>query len=157
MPKRFFAVVLTSVLLSAGAAAADPLSDVREVATERPFLAFVDALKAQVKENKLVLVGLGCATCGAKAIGVTIPGDRVFLVFGPRYAARMIQADQNAGIEAPLPIQVVETADGQAKVRYRLPSTVFGAYGNADLDALGKDLDPVFADLIEDAIAASGG
>ena len=155
--RRVVLMAVAGVALFAGLASADPVANVTEVVTERPFAAFVDALKAQVKENKLALIGVGCATCGAKNIGIEIPGDRVFLVFGPQYAARMIQADQDAGIEAPMPIQVVETEDGMATVRYRLPSQIFGAYGNDELTQLGQDLDPVFADLIQDAIGASGG
>ena len=59
-----------------------------------------------------------------------------------------------AGIEAPLRFYVTEGANGKATLTYRLPSAVFKPYGSADLDAMAKELDTIFANI---AKAAAGG
>ena len=58
------------------------------------------------------IVAQACADCGANAIGVTIPGNRVIMVFRPDFAVRMLDASVAAGIEAPLRLYVTERPDG---------------------------------------------
>ncbi len=98
------------------------------------------------------VVGHACATCGAKNIGITIPGNRVIMVFNPHFAVRMLKASEAAGIEAPLRLYVTEQADGKARLIYRLPSHVFGAYEIGALDAMGKELDGIVATIVEQAM-----
>ena len=107
---------------------------------------------AAVKANKMGVVGHACATCGAKNIGITIPGNRVIMVFNPHFAVRMLKASEAAGIEAPLRLYVTEQADGKARLIYRLPSHVFGAYEIGALDAMGKELDGIVATIVEQAM-----
>jgi len=153
--------LLTALTLSFAVGAASPAfaenpapySGTRQIETGKPFLGYVDALKASILDNKMVLIGLACATCGAKAIGVDIPGNRVFLFFNPHYAVRMLKASEAAGIEAPIRIYVTERSDGTAHVTYRLPSHVFGAYEVPELDRMGADLDAAVEKILADAAA----
>ena len=137
--------------LPSKAAHHEPYPGMRHVTTSQPYAAFVDRLKASVTANGLGIVSEACAHCGAKSIGVTIPGNQVIMVFKPQFAVRMLKASVPAGIEAPLRLYVTEEANGNAKLTYRQPSDVFGAYGHPDLDALGKELDGIFDRIVADA------
>ena len=129
-----------------------PYSGIKMVATGQPFDAFVDKLKAAIKSNKMGLVAEACAHCGAKSIGVTIPGNRVLMVYRPDFAVRMLEASEAAGIEAPLRLYLTEQPDGTAKLTYRLPSHVFGAYEVPALDEMAKELDGIIEKIVEDAV-----
>ncbi len=137
--------------LPAGAENPAPYSGMRTVETGRTFTAYVDRLKAAVRANRMGIVAHACATCGAKAIGVAIPGNHVVMIFHPRFAVRMLKASIASGIEAPIRLYVTENADGTARLTYRLASHTFGAYRVPALDAMAKDLDSVIARIVADA------
>ena len=150
--------IILSVLLALLAAPAwaenpMPYSGTRVIDTGQPFDAYVKKLTAAIKANKMGIVGNACATCGAKSIGVTIPGNRVLMIFNPHFAVRMLKASVPAGVEAPLRLYLSERPDGTARLSYRLPSHVFAPYGSADLDAMAGELDEIFARI---AKAAAG-
>jgi len=63
----------------------------------------------------------------------------------------MLQASVPAGVEAPLRLYVTENADGSATLSYRTPSAIFAPYGNAKLDTVAKELDPIFERIASDA------
>jgi uncharacterized protein (DUF302 family) len=128
-----------------------PYSGMRSVETNIAFAAYVDRLKAAVRSNKMGIVAHACATCGAKAIGVAIPGNHVMMIYHPRFAVRMLKASVAAGIEAPLRLYLTENADGTARLTYRLPSHTFGAYEVPALDVMGKELDGIVARIVADA------
>ncbi len=128
-----------------------PYSGMRSVEINQPFAGYVARLKEAVRANRMGIVAHACATCGAKAIGVTIPGNQVVMIFHPRFAVRMLKASIAAGIEAPLRLYLTENTDGTARLTYRLPSHTFGAYQVPALDAMAKDLDRVVANIVADA------
>ena len=105
-----------------------------------------------VAVHKMGLVAQASASSGAAARGVKIPGNVVLMVFRNDYAVRMLKASVPAGIEAPLRFYVTENTDATASVTYRKPSAVFAPYGSAALDALAAELDPIFAQIAQDAV-----
>jgi uncharacterized protein (DUF302 family) len=125
-----------------------PYSGTKIIETKQPFDAYLGKLKQAIKTNKMGLVAEACATCGAKAIGVSIPGNRVLMIFNPHFAVRMLAASTASGVEAPLRLYLTETADGTARLSYRLPSHVFAPYDVAALNELAKELDLVFEKII---------
>ena len=129
-----------------------PYSGTKVIDTGQPFGGFVKNLLAAVRANKMGIVGQACATCGAKAIGVTIPGNRVVMIFNPHFAVRMLEASVAAGIEAPLRLYITERANGNARLTYRLPSHVFAAYDVAALDALAGELDGIVEAIVAQAL-----
>jgi len=145
-------LVAVGLALTARAQALSP-KETQTVETGQPFEAFVEKLRASVKRNKLGVVAEACAHCGAQKIGVTIPGNRVIMVFAPSYAVRMLEASVPAGIEAPIRIYLTEQSDGTANVTYVKPSDVFAPYGNADLTKMAKELDGVFDTIIAESLA----
>jgi len=134
-----------------------PYSGTVTVETGRPFGAFVKSLSGAIKRQGFNIVGIACATCAAKSQGVTVPGNRVFFFFKPAYAVRMLAASEAAGIEAPIRVYVTEGPDGSARVTYRLPSHVFGAYEVPELDRLGAELDEDVRRILDIAQKGSGG
>jgi len=151
---RWLALIALSLMLAlpVKAETMKPYSGTQVIETGKPFGAFLKSLKAAISANKMGIVGEACATCGAKAIGVTIPGNRVVMIFNPHFAVRMLNASEASGIEAPLRLYVTEQKDGTARLTYRLPSHVFGAYKVADLDAMGKELDVIVDRIVERAV-----
>ena len=128
-----------------------PYSGTRIVDTGQPFDAFIKKLTTVIKANRMGIVGNACATCGAKTIGVTIPGNRVMMIFNPHFAVRMLKSSEASGIEAPLRLYITERPDGNARLTYRLPSHVFGAYKVPALDEMAKEQDVIFARIVSQA------
>lgn len=151
-----------AVVVAAGVAFAMPQMATADVATPYPgtkiiktgkaYGDLVKSLNAAVKANKMGLVTRASATVGAKSLGKTIPGNMVVGVYRPDFAIRMLKASVPAGIEAPIRFYITEDpATGKATLTYRTPSSVFNPYKNADLDAMAKDLDIIFAKIAADA------
>ena len=144
------ALFLTS--LSARAEISAPYSGTVTQETETPFKAYVKSFRKAIKANGFNVVGVAYANCAIKSrFNEKVAGNRVFMFFRPDYARRMLQASIAAGIEAPLRAYVTETPDGTAKLTYRLPSHVFGAYDVPALTKMGEELDDRVAKLVEDA------
>ncbi len=151
---RFVLVLFFALLLAMPARAENPTpySGTTVIDTGKGFNDFIESLLAAIKANKMGIVAHACATCGAKAIGVTIPGNRVVMIFNPHFAVRMLKASEASGIEAPLRLYVTERPDGKARLTYRLPSHVFGAYKVAALDAMARELDGIVERIITQAL-----
>ena len=118
-------------------------------------VAFLDAeqqLTAAIKKNKMGLVSKASATHGAAAIGITIRGNRVFGVFHPKFAVRMLAASVAAGIEAPIRIYLYENDDGTASIAYKKPTDVFKPYENEALDQMARELDLIFSNIVRDVL-----
>lgn len=149
------ALLLALLLTAAAPASAEteaPYSGTVEVETNEPFMPYTAALKEAIGENGFTIIGIACANCAIKAVfDEVVPGNRVFLFFRPDYARRMLNASTAAGIEAPIRLYVTEETDGSAVVTYRLPSHVFGAYGNGALTAMGRELDADVEAILETA------
>lgn len=152
----FGAMILSSIMLHPPVTlAADPAvpPGLMTVASKQDFKSLVGRLEAAVKEHGMLIVARASASAGAAGRGVTIPGDAVLLVFRNDFAVRMLKANVRAGIEAPIPIHVFETADGKASLSYRRPSTLFKPYGSKELDEMAKELDAIFDRILTTASA----
>ncbi len=127
-----------------------PYPGTRTVSSKHSFDKLVQRLERAITDNQMGLVAQASASKGAAARGVKIPGNTVLMVFRNDYAVRMLEASVPAGIEAPLRLYVTENADSTASVTYRTPSATFAPYGSGKLDALARELDPVFAKIVND-------
>ena len=161
MVSRLTGLIMLFVLMTGSASVLRaentmPHSGTQVIETGKPFLPYVEALKASITDNSFGIIGLACSNCAIKAkFGEEIPGNRVFLIFRPDFARRMLAASTAAGIEAPIRIYVTEAADGTATVTHRLPSHVFGAYEVPALTDMGGELDMLVAKVLADAAAGS--
>ncbi|MEO5698933.1 MAG: DUF302 domain-containing protein [Casimicrobiaceae bacterium] len=146
------AVLALGIVSAAGAATSLP--GTMTVTSAHGFGDTVTRLEQSVEANKMGLVAKASASAGAAARGVKIPGNTVLMVFRNDYAVRMLAASVPAGIEAPIRLYVTEEADGKASVTYRTPSALFAPYGNAQLDAMAQELDPIFASIVRGAVTS---
>ncbi|MRG73319.1 DUF302 domain-containing protein [Alphaproteobacteria bacterium HT1-32] len=124
----------------------------QRVTTVKPFQQLVEDLKASVKTHKMLVVTSACASCGAKGRGIIIPGNMVIGVYRNDFAIRMLEADTDAGIEAPIRFYVTENPDKSATLSWRKPSDIFAPYSNAGLTALALELDGIFSVIAADAV-----
>ncbi len=136
---------------AAQAEEAKTLPGMKVVATAQGFDEVVQHLEKSIADNKLGLVAQASASRGAAGRGVKIAGNIVLMVFRNDFAVRMLKASIPAGIEAPLRIYVTEKPAGGSSISYLPPSVVFAPYGNAELDAMARELDPIFAKIVADA------
>jgi uncharacterized protein (DUF302 family) len=149
--------MLISVLLlaltppAAFAQSAPALPGTHTVASRHGFDALAARLEKSIEASKMGLVAQASASRGAAGRGVKIRGNLVLMVFRNDYAVRMLAASVPAGIEAPLRIYVTEDADGKASATWRVPTAVFAPYGSPELNAIARELDPVFEKIVRDA------
>lgn len=134
---------------------AGPLPGIVVVETGKPFTTFFKRLRTRIEQNRMVVIGIGCPSCGARSLGVTMPETRVIMFFNRFFATRVHSANQAAGIEAPIRMMVYAGDDGNAIVHYEKPSKIFGAYGNLSLKLVGTHLDQAVEKILNEAIAAS--
>lgn len=75
-----------------------------------------------------------------------------YIIGNPLVAARMTEHDIGAALYAPLRMLVYQTSDGEVRIEYDLPSSLFGQFGNPDIDVVAKDLDRKMSHLVSGAI-----
>jgi uncharacterized protein (DUF302 family) len=122
--------------------------------TRQSFVALSERLEAAIKAEKMGLVTTASASEGAKAAGITIPGNRIVGVFRNDFARRMLSASIAAGIEAPIRFYLTENSPDTATLSYKKPSFVFAPYlgeGGDTLKTLADELDGVFARIADAA------
>tara|TARA_R110002110_G_scaffold114130_5_gene283024 strand:+ start:6704 stop:7153 length:450 start_codon:yes stop_codon:yes gene_type:complete len=142
--------VFTALVLALPALAAGP--EQQSLASAKPFQQLVEDLKASVKTHKMIVVTSACASCGAKGRGIVIPGNTVLGVYRNDFAIRMLEADIDAGIEAPIRFYITENPDKTATLSWRKPSDIFAPYDNAGLTAMALELDGIFSVIAADAV-----
>lgn len=148
---RFVLPMFAFLLLAIPASSAERV----RFQTQAPFPKSAAALMESIQKNKMGLVTHANAQAGAASRGVKIRGNQVIGVFRPDFAIRMLKASVEAGIEAPVRIYIYENEDGTATIAYIRPSDVFRSYSNPDLDEMAKELDVIFARIVQDALAAA--
>lgn len=125
--------------------------------TEMPFDVAVKKLNAAIKAEKMLIVTRASASAGARNRGLSIKGNMVVGVYRNDFALRMLEASVPAGIEAPIRFYITELRDGNARLSYKTPSSVFAPYmatAEPELADLAKELDVIFAAIakrVEDA------
>lgn len=148
---RIWAGVGMAILAATALAQDAGLPGTRSLPTRFGFDTLVSRTEGAIETHKMGLVAKASASQGAAGRGIKIPGNAVLMVFRNDYAVRMLDASVAAGIEAPLRLYVTENADGTSSLSYRAPSVVFAPYGNPKLDAMARELDPIFERIARDA------
>lgn len=123
------------------------------VKSTAPFGRVAEALERAVADEKMGLVCHANAQRSAAGRGVTIKGNQVLMVFRNDFAVRLLAADPAAGFEAPIRIYVYENPDGTATVSYLPPSVVFAPYRHPGVQAVARDLDPIFKAIVDRGVA----
>jgi uncharacterized protein (DUF302 family) len=123
------------------------------VKSAAPFGRVAEALERTITDEKMGLVCHANAQRAAAGRGVTIKGNQVLMVFRNDFAVRLLAADPAAGFEAPIRIYVYENADGTATVSYLPPSAVFAQYRHPEVQAVARELDPIFKAIVDRGVA----
>jgi uncharacterized protein (DUF302 family) len=147
-------VIALLTLSTASAGTVTPRNGWVVIGSHQSFAILGERLEAAVKAEKMGLVTTASASEGAKAAGITIPGNRIVGVFRNDFARRMLSASTAAGIEAPIPFYLTENSDGTATLSYKNPSFVFAPYfdeGGEPLRTLAAELDGIFVRIAEAA------
>ena len=137
-------------VLSSPAAAQDARITMKSAA---PFGRVAEALERAVTDEKMGLVCHANAQRAAAGRGVTIKGNQVLMVFRNDFAVRLLAADPAAGFEAPVRIYIYENADGTATVAYVPPSVGFAPYRHPEVQAVVRELDPIFKAIVDRGVA----
>jgi uncharacterized protein (DUF302 family) len=109
----------------------------------------VSTLLASIEANKMRVVAHINGQANAAKIGKTVPADQILEVFRPDFAVRVWQACKSAGMDIPLRIHIYENEVGNTSVAFRTASETFAPYANAELAAIGKELDTIFASILQ--------
>lgn len=107
----------------------------------------VSRLLTGIETAKLRVVAHINGQANAARIGAQVPADQVIEVFRPDFAMRVWDACKAAGHDIPLRIHVYEERGG-VKVACRMPSEVFAPFGVDKLDVIGRELDELFAQIL---------
>lgn len=154
--QRILKLLAVFMLFAGSAQALEPREGWVVLHSEKSFEDLIKAVPAAVETSEIRIVSQASASAGAKAQGITIPGNRVFGLYRNDYACRMLEASIAAGIEAPIVLYATENADGSSTLSYKTPSHVFAPYfdeGGEALRALAAELDAVFKSVAEAAVA----
>lgn len=123
--------------------------------TSKSYTALLDATRAAITSEGLIVVTRAGPTAAAARRGITIPGNHVIGAFNNDYAVRILTLSTAAMIEAPIRFYVTENQDATASLSYKLPSAVFEPYadeGGANLAEIAAELDMRFAKIAQQAI-----
>ncbi len=74
-----------------------------------------------------------------------------YVVGNPLFAVEMTQHSIGAALYAPLRVLIYEE-DGKTCIEYDRPSSLFGQFGDGQVDAMASSLDQKLADLAAEAI-----
>ena len=74
-----------------------------------------------------------------------------YVVGNPLFALQMTQHDVRASLYAPLRVLIYENENGKTCIEYDKPSSLFGQFGNAEIDAVALMLDRKLEALVSAA------
>ncbi len=115
---------------------------------EGPFDKIATNFRRQIAAHKLVIVKEVPYQQMLRMVGVKMKKAIGFEIFHPRFGKVIVRNDPSAMKDAPLRI-VLREVDGKVIIEYREPSAVFAGYSG--LTDLGKQLDKLFASIVERA------
>ncbi len=138
-------------ILIVGMPAAAAPNNIITISTHYDFKTLLDRLDAAIAHNNMIAVAKASASAGAAIRGVAIHGDAVVMVFRNDFAVRMLAANVQAGLAAPIPIHIFEASDGATSIAYRPPSAVFMPFRTKALTDMARELDPIFQRIVADA------
>jgi uncharacterized protein (DUF302 family) len=71
-----------------------------------------------------------------------------YLLGNPLFAIEMTRHAIGAGLYAPLRVLISEADDGRTHIEYDKPSSLFGQFGDANVDRMAAALDQKLEDLV---------
>jgi len=146
-----------TVLIAAGLAAAygwwqQPADNgVRTVDSSLQAPQLVERLTTAIAGHAFETNVGACGKCGVETIAVTDPNAQVVTVTGKKLVMQLLKAGASVGVDPPLRFYVTALPDGGSRLTYHEPSQALEVYGVTAVQELGRELDPVFAEIARQA------
>lgn len=145
---KMFAVALIAiagVFTQSAFAQMKPMDGSQMVMSKYSFSETVDMLKGAIEQQNLMVIHEVDGQKMMQMAGKKVGGMKQLFYFHPSYMAKVLEANEMAGIAIPLKVIVMEK-DGKTMVRYFLPSTTLKPYKGTE--AIAKELDGKVAKVI---------
>lgn len=137
---------LLSTPVSAGAQSSDRVDHI----SAQNFQTTVKQLETALQSRAFMIVSRADHQNMLRMVGASTKGS-VSIDFGkPDMMKTVLPTHPAIGLEMPMRMYVFERADGKTVVSFRLPSSLFAAYG-PDLTMMGGMMDKMFHEIAADA------
>ncbi len=149
--KKMFAVAfiaMAGVFSQSAHAQMKPMDGSQMTMSKYSFSETVDLLKGAIEQQNLMVIHEVDGQKMLQMAGKKVGGMKQLFYFHPSYMAKVLEANEMAGIAIPLKIIVMEK-DGKVMVRYFLPSETLKPYKGTE--AIAKELDGKVAEVIAGA------
>lgn len=123
----------------------------QRIATRYDFTTLLARLETAISDHNMILVARASASQGAATRGIVVPGNAILMVFRNDFALRLLQANRDAGIEAPIRFYVTEEPDHSASLAWQTPSEILAPYASPAIDGLSQELDDIFTAIARQA------
>jgi len=155
MPRFVLAASLAAALVVLPAVGGAVENGTRVIVSELSYWTLIARLEAAIKKHKLRVVTRASVRGAAKQRKLGIPGNMVIGAFGDKYAARIMQANVAAGIEAPIRFYITRNEDAKTTTLwFRRPSWVLAQYdSDGALRKVAGELDTVMEKIVQEAVA----
>ena len=110
----------------------------------------VKSLLAGIEAENMRVVAHINGQANAAKIGKQVPADQILEVFRPDFAVRVWEACKPAGHDIPIRIHIYEEGD-DVNLACRMSGEVFAPFSSDALDAIGKELDEIFDNILKHA------
>lgn len=109
----------------------------------------VDILKGAIEGQNLMVIHEVDGQKMLKMAGKNVGGMKQIFFFHPKYMAKVLEANEMAGIQIPLKFIVMEKGD-RVIIRYFMPSVVLSSYKGTE--SIANELDGLIKKIILEAV-----
>mgnify|MGYP003663358729 FL=1 len=141
-------LILAFVATTAMFAQMKPMDGSKMAMSKYSFSETVDLLKGAIEQQNLMVVYELDGQKMLKMAGKNVGGMKQLFFFHPAYMAKVMEANEMAGIVIPFKIIVMEKK-GMVMVRYFMPSTVLKSYKGTE--TIASELDGKVTKIIAEA------
>ena len=141
-------LILAFVATTAMFAQMKPMDGSKMAMSKYSFSETVDLLKGAIEQQNLMVVYELDGQKMLKMAGKNVGGMKQLFFFHPAYMAKVMKANEMAGIVIPFKIIVMEKK-GMVMVRYFMPSTVLKSYKGTE--TIASELDGKVTKIIAEA------
>lgn len=107
----------------------------------------VDILKGAIEGQNLMVIHEVDGQKMLKMAGKNIGGMKQLYFFHPKYMAKLLEANEMAGIQVPLKLIIMEKGD-KVMIRYFMPSAVLSSYKGTE--SIANELDGLVSKIISE-------
>lgn len=140
-------LTILSMFSATSNAQMNPPDNSRMVMSNYSFNDTVTLLKRAIEQQNLMVINELDGQRMLRMVGVNIGGMKQIFFFHPQYMAKVLEANQMAGIQIPLKFIVMER-NGNAAIRYFEPSVLLESYEG--VEEVAEELDELVNNIISE-------